>query len=213
MIFALGKALLFPNPELAEEDGLLAIGGDLSAERLLLAYQQGIFPWYSEGEPILWYSPHERFVILPNELHISHSMKKVLQSGKFTVTFDQAFEQVINHCAAMKRKGQHSTWITNDMKAAYITLHEKGIAHSVESWCDGTLAGGLYGVVVGKVFCGESMFSLLPNASKVALARLCESQEYDLIDCQMNTPHLERMGGKYIGRKEYMEYVGIRLNP
>ena len=207
MFFKLDHPLAFPNPALADEDGLLAVGGDLSSERLIVAYHNGMFPWYSEGEPILWYSPHERFVILPEEIHVSHSMKQLMQSDKYKVTWDKDFTGVISHCARVKRKGQRGTWITGDMKEAYIALHKKGIAHSVEVWNEDKLVGGLYGVESGKVFCGESMFSLMPNASKLALIYLCQTIKYTLIDCQLHTPHLESMGGKYVSRKEYIKYL------
>lgn len=166
MIFRLDKRLLFPDTTLAEEDGLLAVGGDLSTARLLLAYQNGIFPWYSDDTPILWYSPHERFVLFPDELKISKSTRQVLRSNKFHVTRDQCFEKVIEACSTINRKGQGGTWITDDMKAAYIRLHHEGHAHSVEVWEQDKLVGGLYGVQIGSVFCGESMFSLVSNASK-----------------------------------------------
>src|SRR6201995_341089 len=161
MIFRLDKRMLFPDPVLAEEDGLLAIGGDLSTERLLLAYRNGIFPWYSNDTPVLWYSPHERFVLFPPELKISKSMRQVLKSGKFEVTVDRCFAKVIAACSLTPRPGQDGTWITDEMRAAYLDLHQQGHAHSVEVWQNGELAGGLYGVQVGKVFCGESMFSYI----------------------------------------------------
>jgi leucyl/phenylalanyl-tRNA--protein transferase len=204
MIFRLDDRIVFPDPSLAEEDGLLAIEGDLSVERLLLAYQNGIFPWYSDDTPILWYSPHERFVLFPAELKISKSMKQVLRSDRFRVTFDQSFGEVIEACSIAKRDGQDGTWITNEMKEAYINLHREGYAHSVEIWEDDQLAGGLYGVEVGNVFCGESMFSRVSNASKVALIGLCQNGKYQLIDCQVHTEHLESMGARLISRKEYM---------
>jgi leucyl/phenylalanyl-tRNA--protein transferase len=207
MIFRLDERLLFPEPSLAEEDGLLALGGDLSVDRLLLAYQNGIFPWYSDDTPILWYSPHERFVLFPDELKVSKSMKQVLRSGKFTVTNDQCFDEVIAACSATKREGQDGTWITENMKEAYIELHRQGHAHSVEVWGRDELVGGLYGVAVGKVFCGESMFSKASNASKVALINLCQSGKYRLIDCQVHTEHLESMGARLISRKEYMHIL------
>lgn len=203
MIFRLDERLLFPNPALAEEDGLLAVGGDLSTERLLLAYRNGIFPWYSEDEPILWFSPHERFVLYPDELVISKSMRKVLTSGQFKITFNQCFSEVIAACAKAPRPGQNGTWITADMREAYIALHKKGYAHSVEVWMQDELAGGLYGVAVGKVFCGESMFSRVSNASKAALIHLCNSGGYKLIDCQVYTAHLQSMGARMISREEY----------
>ena len=207
MVFRLNRSLVFPDPALADEDGLLAVGGDLSAERLTLAYGHGIFPWYSEGEPIHWYSPHERYVIFPNEVHISHSMEQLMKSSAYQVTWDKDFTNVIRHCAKIKRKGQRGTWITDDMMAAYIELHKRGIAHSVEVWHDDKLVGGLYGIAVGEVFCGESMFSLEPNTSKLALIYLCREKGYKLIDCQLHNPHLERMGGKYISRSEYMGFL------
>jgi leucyl/phenylalanyl-tRNA--protein transferase len=203
MVFLLNDSPVFPDPGLADEDGLLAIGGDLSAERLILAYRLGIFPWYSDGEPIHWYSPHERYVIFPNEVNVSHSMKQFVKSDEYKVTYNQDFNQVIRHCAQIKRKGQRGTWINSDMMKAYLDLHDKGIAQSVEVWQNDTLAGGLYGVEVGHVFCGESMFSIEPNTSKLALIALCQNKKYKLIDCQLHNPHLERMGGKYIGRNEY----------
>lgn len=204
MIFRLDRRLIFPDPSRAEADGLLAVGGDLSSERLILAYQNGIFPWYDENTPILWYSPHERFVLFPAALKISDSMRRVLSSGRFHVTHNQCFEQVIDACSSVERKGQAGTWITADMKEAYIRLHREGYAHSAEVWLDDRLVGGLYGVAVNSVFCGESMFSLVSNASKVALISLCNNSAYRLIDCQVYTPHLESMGARLIGRKEYM---------
>jgi leucyl/phenylalanyl-tRNA--protein transferase len=204
MIFRLDKRLLFPDPSLAEADGLLAAGGDLSVGRLLLAYQNGIFPWYNDDTPILWYSPHERFVLFPNELKISKSMRQIIRSGRFTVTSDQCFEQVIEACSAVERDGQDGTWITAEMKEAYIRLHHKGYAHSFEVWQQNELVGGLYGVKIGRVFCGESMFSRVSNASKTALIALCNSGLYDLIDSQVHTDHLTSMGARMISRKEYM---------
>ncbi|MBS1532075.1 MAG: leucyl/phenylalanyl-tRNA--protein transferase [Bacteroidetes bacterium] len=207
MIFRLDERLLFPDPALAEEDGLLAIGGDLSVGRLLLAYRNGIFPWYNEDTPILWYSPHERFVLFPGELKISKSMGQVLRSGKFRVTCNTCFEDVIEACSAAERKGQDGTWIIKEMKEAYIRLHREGHAHSVEVWEAGKLVGGLYGVEIGKIFCGESMFSKVSNASKAALIDLCQSGKYKLIDCQVHTEHLESMGARMITREEYMRIL------
>ncbi|MEC3881497.1 leucyl/phenylalanyl-tRNA--protein transferase [Parapedobacter sp. 10938] len=205
MIFQLDPhTLLFPDPALAEPDGLLAVGGDLRSERLMAAYHQGIFPWYSDDTPMLWYSPHERFVLFPQALKISKSMRQVLRSGRFDVTYDQAFADVIAACAAQPRQGQDGTWITQDMQQAYITLHGLAHAHSVEVWLSGKLVGGLYGVAVGTVFCGESMFSREANASKVALASLCQQGVYRLIDCQVHTDHLASLGATMISRKEYM---------
>jgi len=207
MIFRLDRRIIFPNPSLAEEDGLLAVGGDLSTNRLLLAYQNGIFPWYNDDTPILWYSPHERFVLFPNELRVSKSMRQVLKSDRFRVTLDQNFADVIDACSSAGRKGQDGTWITDDMKQAYIRLHKEGHARSVEVWKDEKLVGGLYGVQVGEVFCGESMFSKVSNASKVALISLCNTDKYKLIDCQVYTEHLESMGARMISREEYLSIL------
>jgi leucyl/phenylalanyl-tRNA--protein transferase len=204
MIFRLDDRLLFPDPALAEEDGLLAVGGDLSTERLMLAYSQGIFPWYSDDTPILWYAPHERFVLYPANLKVSKSMWQVLRSGKFRITFNQCFADVIRECSATFRKDQDGTWITNDMMDAYINLHQSGHAHSVEVWENDRLVGGLYGVHVGRVFCGESMFSKVSNASKTALIHLCQTEKYNLIDCQVYTEHLESLGAGMISREDYM---------
>ncbi len=207
MIFRLDDRLVFPDPELAESDGLLAVGGDLSVDRLLLAYQHGIFPWYSDDTPILWYSPHERFVLYPNQIKISKSMKQILRSGRFSITKNQAFEQVIKACSQMPREGQDGTWITHDMQQAYINLHQSGFANSYEVWHQDELVGGLYGVNVGHVFCGESMFSRVSNASKAALIYLCQQEQYQLIDCQMHTEHLETMGARFINRADYLEIL------
>ncbi len=207
MIFRLDDRLLFPDPALAEPDGLLAVGGDLSVERLLLAYRQGIFPWYSDDTPILWYSPHERFVLYPSQLKVSKSMRQVLRSGRFKVTVDEAFPQVIEACSAMPREGQDGTWITDDMKEAYIELNRNGHAHSYEVWQDDELVGGLYGVDTGRVFCGESMFSKVSNASKTALIHLCLNGGFELIDCQVHTEHLESMGATFISREEYLHIL------
>jgi len=207
MVFRLDDRLLFPDAALAEADGLLAIGGDLSVDRLLLAYRNGIFPWYNDDTPILWYSPHERFVLFPHELRISKSMRQIVRSARFSVTHDQCFERVIEECSATSREGQDGTWITADMKEAYVKLHREGYAHSVEVWEKDELAGGLYGVEVGAVFCGESMFSKVSNASKTALINLCQSGKYELIDCQVYTEHLESMGARMISREEYMSLL------
>jgi leucyl/phenylalanyl-tRNA--protein transferase len=204
MIFRLDERLVFPEPLLAEPDGLLAVGGDLSTQRLLLAYQSGIFPWYSDDMPILWYSPHERFVLYPQELKISKSMRQILRSGKFTITTDTCFNEVITACSTSPREGQDGTWITDDMKAAYNQLHAEGHAHSVEVWVQNELVGGIYGVQMGHIFCGESMFSRVSNASKTALIHLCQTGLYQLIDCQVHTDHLESMGARMISREQYM---------
>lgn len=204
MIFRLDERLIFPKPDLAEPDGFLAFGGDLSTERLLLAYQNGIFPWYSDDDPVMWYSPHERFVLFSDELKISKSMRQVLKQGKLRVTVNTCFNKVIEACSTAPREGQNGTWIVADMIAAYNRLHAAGHAHSIEVWLEGILVGGLYGVHVGDVFCGESMFSTVSNASKTALIYLCNTGFYKLIDCQVHTDHLESMGARMISRKQYM---------
>lgn len=210
MVFRLlDDEIIFPDVALAEPDGLLAIGGDLSLERLELAYKSGIFPWYSEDDPILWYAPHERCVIYPDRIKISKSMLKVLNNGVFKVTVNHAFEQVIENCATTPRFGQDGTWITNEMQEAYINLHKNGIAHSIEVWQDEKLVGGLYGIKIGNVFCGESMFSLVSNASKTALVLLAKNFELDLIDCQLPNDHLMSLGAEMISMEEYLEI----LNP
>jgi len=206
MIFRLDERLIFPDPALAEDDGLLALGGDLSVKRLLLAYQNGIFPWYSDETPILWYAPHERFVLFPDALVISKSLRRVLRSGAFTVTVDTAFEKVIRACSAIPRSGEDGTWIIPDMITAYTELHRQGHARSIEVWQNEELVGGLYGVAVGRVFCGESMFSLASNASKVALVQLC-LMGYSLIDCQVYTAHLASMGARMVHREDYLKVL------
>jgi leucyl/phenylalanyl-tRNA--protein transferase len=204
MVFRLSPGtIMFPDPALADDDGLLAIGGDLSEERLKLAYSNGIFPWYSEGEPILWYSPHERCVIFPEKIKVSKSMEQVFKRNVFSITLDRDFKSVIGSCAGTPRKDQDGTWITSDMQQAYINLHEKGIAHSVEVWKGDQLAGGLYGLQINNVFCGESMFSHESNASKAALIWLCRSGNFTLIDCQLSNPHLRSMGAEMISREKY----------
>ena len=191
----------FPATEnaLSDPNGLLAVGGDLSPQRLIEAYRQGIFPWYDESQPILWWSPNPRVVLFPDRLHLSRSLKKRLNKQEYIVTFDRAFTQVIQHCALIPRADQAGTWITHDMLNAYIRLHEMGVAHSVESWCDGELVGGLYGVSLGKLFFGESMFSLRTDASKVAFVHLCNQLNdwgFPMIDCQIGNPHLSSLGLK-----------------
>ena len=204
MIFQLPEQeLIFPDPSLAEPDGLLAIGGDLSRDRLILAYQHGIFPWFSEGDPICWFSPHERCVIYPDQVKVSKSMKKVMKDEIFTVTMDTAFEEVIASCAQTPRKDQDGTWITTAMQDAYIDLHRNGWAHSVEVWYGDQLAGGLYGMHINNVFCGESMFSLMSNASKTALIWLCRTNKFSLIDCQVPNDHLLSLGAEMISRETY----------
>lgn len=204
-IYQLTDEIMFPKPELAEDDGLLAIGGDLRWERLLLAYCNGIFPWYSDDEPILWWCPKPRFIIKPNEVKISKSMKRVFNKGEFKVTFNNDFEGVISKCKEL-RENKEGTWITDDMKQAYINLFNKGFALSVEVYKGDKLVGGLYGVNIGRCFFGESMFSTETNASKVALISICkrlEEENYLFLDCQMHTNHLESMGGKFVSWEEF----------
>lgn len=213
MIFKLSEELLFPSPHLAEDDGLLAVGGDLSVDRLLLAYSMGIFPWYSEGDPLLWWSPDPRMVLAPGEFHCSRRLARSMRQGRFTVTFDQDFARVIKECAAPRRT-QGGTWIVPEMQDAYIRLHEEGWAHSVECWQGEKLAGGLYGVSLGGFFFGESMFSKVANGSKVALASLAahlDTWDFDLIDCQMHTPHLLSLGAREISGDEFRRRLQVAL--
>ena len=200
----------FPPVELADKDGLLAIGGDLSVERLLLAYRKGIFPWYNEDESILWWSPDPRFVLFPNELKLSKSMKAILNKDSFEFSINKAFTEVINNCRSIPRKGQEGTWIQPSIIKAYSRLFESGYALSAEAWKEGELAGGLYGVLIGKIFFGESMFTKNENASKFALYKLIhylEKKGLALIDCQVYTPHLESLGARMIKRKEFIDLV------
>lgn len=205
-LFALDRELIFPPVDLAEPDGLLAMGGDLSPQRLLLAYQKGIFPWY-EGEPILWWCPDPRFVLFPSSLKISKSMKTVLKKNEFEFRTDTAFHQVIAECKTAYRPGQDGTWITDEVEKAYIKMFELGYAHSAEAWKDGELAGGLYGILTGRVFFGESMFSKKSNASKFAFISYTQElmkSGIQLIDCQVYTEHLESLGANMIPRKEFI---------
>lgn len=207
-VYRLIDDIIFPSPQEAEPDGLLAVGGDLRSERLLLAYKLGIFPWYSKGQPILWWSPDPRLVLEPSEFHISRRLSRILKKGVFRVSFDNAFESVIRACASVPRKGQQGTWITPEMEKAYIRLHREGFAHSVESWLDGELAGGIYGVSLGKCFFGESMFSYRANGSKVALAALVErlkSWNFSMIDAQVTTRHLLGLGAKEMPRAIFLK--------
>ncbi len=206
-VFLLDNNLLFPPVELAIEGGILAVGGDLSPERLLLAYREGIFPWYSEGEPIIWWSPDPRFVLFPEELKVSKTTRQVINRKIFDITFDKDFEGVISRCAAVKRRRQRGTWITAEMRNAYIELHRLGYAHSVESWREGRLVGGLYGVSLGSIFFGESMFTMESNASKVALVtlvRVLQSKGFKLIDSQVYTENMEHFGAREIPRTQYI---------
>lgn len=208
-IHLLTDALIFPPLEDADEDGLLAVGGNLSANRLLVAYKNGIFPWFnSDDDIILWWSPSPRMVLFPIEIKISKSMKKVLKNNQFILTKNTCFEEVINNCAKVKRAGQEGTWITNEMREAYLKLHHLGIAKSYEVWENNNLVGGLYGIDLGHVFCGESMFSTVSNASKFAFIKLAqELKEYKLIDCQVHTNHLESMGAREISRNVFLNIL------
>lgn len=209
-VFRLTEEIIFPPPELAEEDGLLAVGGDLSVERLLLAYSMGIFPWYSDDSPILWWSPDPRLVLTPEDLKVSRSLRQTIKKEIYRTTFDNAFEKVIRGCAESRRKYEDGTWITEDMVRAYCGLHEEGFAHSVESWIGDELAGGLYGVALGRVFYGESMFARRSDASKVAFVKLVEKLshlKFLLIDCQVTTRHLISLGAKEVPRSEFLGIV------
>ncbi len=209
-LFFLGDRLEFPPIETATEDGLLAVGGDLSSERLLLAYKNGIFPWFNEDALILWWSPDPRMVLFPYKVKISKSMRKIMRCNKFTFTQNLRFEEVVDNCAKVQRKGQEGTWITPKMKLAYLKLFEKGFAKSFEAWQGNQLVGGLYGVDLGNVFCGESMFSTQANASKFAFVKMVEALEkknYKLIDCQVHTDHLESLGAELISRDAFMEFL------
>jgi leucyl/phenylalanyl-tRNA---protein transferase len=207
------EALTFPHPELASRSGLLAAGGDLSPERLLLAYQQGIFPWYNPDDPILWWSPDPRFVLFPAELKVARSMRPYFNNSRFELTADSRFEQIMRLCAQAPRKGQPGgTWISEEMIEGYVRLHQLGFAHSVEVWQNEALVGGLYGIALGKCFFGESMFAAVSNASKyafIALARRLEELGYQLIDCQQQTGHLASLGARPIRRKVFLEYLEI----
>ena len=208
-VFLLSDESIFPPPQLASKEGILAIGGDLNIDRLLLAYETGIFPWYSHGEPIMWWSPNPRFVLFPNEIRISRTLKKVLRKNQFRITMDTAFERVISECAGTRRQ-KEGTWLVDDMIDAYINLHHAGYAHSVEVWRDENLAGGLYGVSLGSAFFGESMFTGIRNAASVGLVKLVEYLKdisVDLIDCQVTTDHLIRFGAREIPRSRFLKLL------
>jgi leucyl/phenylalanyl-tRNA--protein transferase len=209
-MFFLDERLQFPPVENANSEGLLAAGGDLSSERLLLAYESGIFPWFNEDSLILWWSPDPRSVLFPENIKVSKSMKKVMKDDEFRLTKNTCFEEVLNQCANIKREGQQGTWITNDMKEAYLGLHQKGYAKSYEVWKNDNLVGGLYGVDLGHVFCGESMFSKVSNASKFAFIYLAEdlqASKYKLIDCQLHTAHLASLGAEEISRADFIKML------
>ena len=209
-MFLLDHRLQFPNVENADDDGLLAVGGDLSPDRLLLAYRNGIFPWFNEDSMILWWSPDPRMVLFPEKIKISNSMRQVIKSNRFRISWNSQFEKVIDACSAIKRKDQKGTWITPEMKSAYLRLHQMGIAKSIEVWENNLLVGGLYGIDLGSVFCGESMFSKTTNASKfafISLAKELQQKEYKLIDCQVYTAHLESLGAEEIPRKQFIKIL------
>jgi len=204
----------FPDPRYAHDEGLLAYGGDLSSHRLLFAYKKGIFPWYSKDDPILWWSPNPRLLLYPEKFIVRKSFRRVLRSGKFTVTFDKYFSDVITHCSTVYREGQEASWIVDEIIEAYTRLHEEGFAHSVEVHKDGDLVGGLYGIAFGKAFFGESMFSFTSDASKIAFKALSDvlgSKGYDFIDCQMPTDHMIRMGAEVVERDSFLDALEISI--
>lgn len=202
--------IFFPHPETANAYGAIAIGGDLEVDRLLLAYQYGYFPWFNPDEPIIWWHPDPRFVIFTDEIRITKSMRPYFNQEKFSITFDQCYSEVLDNCQKIKRKDQPGTWISEDIKDAYKKLHKLGLSHSVEVWEKGELVGGLYGVSLGKMFYGESMFSKTKNASKfalISLASILSKQGFKIIDCQMPNPHLKRMGGRYVSRESFLNHL------
>ena len=209
-MYRLTDALLFPSPEQASAEGIVAVGGDLQPERVMLAYRKGIFPWFESDDFLLWWSPDPRMVLFPDRLKVSKSMRTVIRKKQFEVTFNKAFDQVVEACAKVKRFGQNGTWITPGLMEVYSTLHTQGHAHSVEVWEEGSLVGGLYGIDLGTVFCGESMFSKSSNSSKVALIYLVKElkkNKYELIDCQVPTQHLASMGAEPISRTEFLTFL------
>ena len=209
-MYFVSNILEFPPVEQASYEGVLAIGGDLSVERLILAYNSGIFPWYSADEPILWWAPSERMVVYPATFKVSKSMRNILNRNSFRITYNQNFKEVIDHCQLVERKDQEGTWISSEIIESYTKLHEMGIAKSVEVWENNELVGGLYGVDLGHVFCGESMFSLVPNASKVAFVYLVmylKQNHYKLLDCQVHNNHLESLGAFEISRESFMRIL------
>jgi leucyl/phenylalanyl-tRNA--protein transferase len=208
----LSKSIWFPNHDESNKDGLIAVGGDLSVERLMHAYHSGIFPWFNEGQPLLWWSPDPRMILLPESFKVSKSLKKTIHSNKYKITLNTSFEEVINCCSKIKRKGQQGTWITKNMITAYLQLHKKGYAQSIEVWSGDQLVGGLYGIDLKEknIFCGESMFSKKNDASKIAfyyLVKKIQAKKYKLIDCQMYTQHLESLGAQEIPRNEFLKYL------
>ncbi|WP_299054035.1 leucyl/phenylalanyl-tRNA--protein transferase [uncultured Polaribacter sp.] len=203
----LTNEITFPNYQSVNEDGVIALGGNLSEERLIHAYENGIFPWYSEGEPIVWYCPHKRMVLFKDEIKISKSMRKIIKSADFIITENKAFEEVIYNCKNISRADGFGTWITDNMEQAYINLHKKGIAKSIEVWFNDELVGGLYGLEINNIFCGESMFSKVSNTSKLAFIHLAKNKNYRLIDCQMYNDHLASLGAREIERSVFLEIL------
>jgi leucyl/phenylalanyl-tRNA--protein transferase len=213
-VYLLGEELAFPDPSLATEDGIVAVGGDVSPERLLLAYASGIFPWPVEGYPLLWFSPDPRFVLEPDRVHIGRSLRKTLRKERYRVSADEAFTEVIDACAHVSRPGQRGTWITPELRDGYVRLHQLGFAHSIEAWEGTKLVGGLYGVSLGKAFFGESMFARASDASKVAFASLCRvltRWDFHFIDCQVRTEHLARFGAEDWDRKRFLAALTVAL--
>ncbi|MCL4215597.1 MAG: leucyl/phenylalanyl-tRNA--protein transferase [Candidatus Hydrogenedentes bacterium] len=214
-VFRLSDALIFPPPQLADSEGLLAVGGDLSVERLKLAYSMGIFPWFNDGDPILWWSPDPRLLMPLDGFYISSRLARTIRQGRFLCTFDENFDAVIECCATVRGPRRDGTWITDAMQEAYINLHRAGFAHSVEVWLENRLVGGMYGVAIGSAFFGESMFSLESNASKIAFAALMERLNawgFTIMDCQMPTPHLLRLGGRVVRRERFLAKLEKALN-
>lgn len=213
-VYRLGPSLVFPPADRADPNGLLAVGGDLSTERLLLAYASGIFPWYEEGLPILWHSPNPRYVLELASLHVPKSLEKQIKRAPYQIAFDRNFREVMRNCGEVKRPGQKGTWITDEMLDAYCRLYELGYAHSAEAYADDKLVGGLYGVCLGGIFFGESMFAKAPDASKIAFVTLCRGLQtlgIDLVDCQVRTDHLERFGAVSWPRHKYLTELRARL--
>ena len=209
-LFRLSSDLVFPPPRLARSDGLLCVGGDLSTQRILLAYENGIFPWFSENDPLLWWSPDPRLVLFPDNIHISRSLSKIIRKNRFDIRVNTAFDQTILACARTRRKHDNGTWLVDEMITAYTSLHRQGYAHSIETWLDGHLVGGLYGISLGSSFFGESMFSHENNASKIALVALAlhlQKFGFDLIDCQVTTGHLVYMGASEISREAFLKLI------
>mgnify|MGYP001588952293 FL=1 len=203
----LNSALEFPSYESTNKDGIIALGGDLSEERLIYAYNNGIFPWYSEGEPIVWYCPHKRMILFPDALKVSKSMQKIIKKNKYIITENKAFREVIYNCKTIDRNDGFGTWITGEMEQAYINLHQKGIAKSIEVWFENELVGGLYGLEINNIFCGESMFSKVSNASKLAFIYLAKYKNYTLIDCQIYNEHLASLGAREVDRDIFLKIL------